>query len=118
MNNVMVHSFKSCINLETFSTLTYFFSLFLSLILTQEGMAAQKAQDQESPLGQAYQKYMDALTLDEPKAIYNFHVGRMLVIQGNFDEAVKRLEVTLNWNPKHQFSRLEFKKLKNILSFM
>lgn len=72
-------------------------------------MAAQKAQDQESPLGQAYQKYMDALTLDEPKAIYNFHVGRMLVIQGNFDEAVKRLEVTLNWNPKHQFSRLEFK---------
>lgn len=75
-------------------------------------MAAQKAQDQESPLGQAYQKYMDALTLDEPKAIYNFHVGRMLVIQGSFDEAVKRLEVTLNWNPKHQFSRLELKKLK------
>lgn len=75
-------------------------------------MAAQKAQDQESPLGQAYQKYMDALTQDEPKAIYNFHVGRMLVIQGNFDEAVKRLEVTLNWNPKHQFSRLELKNKK------
>lgn len=84
--------------------------IFSILDLTQEGMAAQKAQDQESPLGQAYQKYMDALTLDEPKAIYNFHVGRMLVIQGNFDEAVKRLEVTLNWNPKHQFSRLELKK--------
>ncbi|XP_011449083.3 uncharacterized protein [Magallana gigas] len=79
--------------------------LWKSKQASQEGMAAQKAQDQESPLGQAYQKYMDALTLDEPKAIYNFHVGRMLVIQGNFDEAVKRLEVTLNWNPKHQFSR-------------
>lgn len=93
-----------------------FFFLIVSILdLTQEGMAAQKAQDQESPLGQAYQKYMDALTLDEPKAIYNFHVGRMLVIQGNFDEAVKRLEVTLNWNPKHQFSRLELEK--NILFF-
>ncbi|XP_061164365.1 uncharacterized protein LOC133173398 [Saccostrea echinata] len=72
---------------------------------SQEGMAAQKAQDEESSLGQAYLKYMDALTLDEPKAIYNFHVGRMLVIQGNFDDAVKRLEVTLNWNPKHQFAK-------------
>lgn len=78
--------------------------------MSKEGMAAQKAQDQESPLGQAYQKYMDALTLDEPKAIYNFHVGRMLVIQGNFDDAVKRLEVTLNWNPKHQFTRLDITK--------
>jgi hypothetical protein len=68
-------------------------------------MAAQKAQDEESSLGQAYLKYMDALALDEPKAIYNFHVGRMLVIQGNFDDAVKRLEATLNWNPKHQFAK-------------
>ncbi|XP_056020814.1 uncharacterized protein LOC125651820 isoform X2 [Ostrea edulis] len=76
-----------------------------SKMASQEGMAAQKAQDEESSLGQAYLKYMDALTLDEPKAIYNFHVGRMLVIQGNFDDAVKRLEATLNWNPKHQFAK-------------
>ncbi|KAK3098935.1 hypothetical protein FSP39_024434 [Pinctada imbricata] len=72
---------------------------------SQEGLAAQKAQDEESPLGQAYLKYMDALSLDEAKAIYNFHVGRLLVIQGNFDDAVKRLEVTLNWNPSHQLAR-------------
>ncbi|CAG2195510.1 unnamed protein product [Mytilus edulis] len=59
---------------------------------SQEGMAAQKATDEENPLGQAYLKYMDALVIDEAKAVFNFHVGRLLVIQGNFSEAAKRLE--------------------------
>ena len=53
-------------------------------------MAAQKATDETNSLGQAYLKYMDALALDEAKAVYNFHVGRLLVIQGNFNEAFKR----------------------------
>ncbi|XP_060079354.1 uncharacterized protein LOC132558767 [Ylistrum balloti] len=70
-----------------------------------EGAAAQKAEDEESPLGQAYLKYMDALVLDEPKAVYNFHVGRMLVIQGKYTDAISRLEVTLNWNPQYQLAR-------------
>lgn len=68
-------------------------------------MAAQKATDEENPLGQAYLKYMDALVIDEAKAVFNFHVGRLLVIQGNFSEAAKRLEVTLNWNPNYQMGR-------------
>lgn len=68
-------------------------------------MAAQKATDETNSLGQAYLKYMDALALDEAKAVYNFHVGRLLVIQGNFNEAVKRLEITLNWNPQYQMGR-------------
>lgn len=68
-------------------------------------MAAQKATDEKNSLGQAYLKYMDALALDEAKAVYNFHVGRLLVIQGNFNEAVKRLEITLNWNPQYQMGR-------------
>ncbi|XP_076097670.1 uncharacterized protein LOC143067930 isoform X2 [Mytilus galloprovincialis] len=72
---------------------------------SQEGMAAQKATDEENPLGQAYLKYMDALVIDEAKAVFNFHVGRLLVIQGNFSEAAKRLEVTLNWNPNYQMGR-------------
>lgn len=74
-------------------------------ILFQEGAAAQKASDEESPLGQAYLKMMDALVLDEAKALYNFHVGRLLMVQGNYDDAVKRLEVTLGWNPAHQLAR-------------
>ncbi|CAC5388775.1 unnamed protein product [Mytilus coruscus] len=72
---------------------------------SQEGMAAQKATDEENPLGQAYLKYMDALVIDEAKAVFNFHVGRLLVIQGNFSDAAKRLEVTLNWNPNYQMGR-------------
>lgn len=58
---------------------------------------------------------MDVLILDEFKVIYNFYVGRMLVIQGNFDEVVKRLEVIFNWNFKYQFFRLELEK--NIFFF-
>lgn len=68
-------------------------------------MAAQKATDQESPLGQAYQKYLDALALEEPKALHNFHVGRLLVIQGCYDDAIKRLEATLAWNAQHPMAR-------------
>ncbi|XP_074656502.1 uncharacterized protein LOC141909757 [Tubulanus polymorphus] len=72
---------------------------------TQEGAAAQKAADEENPLGQAYLKYMDAMVLDDSKAVYNFHVGRMLVIQGEYDVAVNRLETALAWNPQHESSR-------------
>ncbi|XP_067681719.1 uncharacterized protein [Haliotis asinina] len=73
---------------------------------SQEGAAALKAENDGNPLGQAYMKYMDALTLDDTKAMLNFHVGRLLVVQGNYEDAVKRLEVTLNWNAKHQLARI------------
>lgn len=48
---------------------------------------------------------MDALVADEAKAVYNFHVGRMLVILGNYGDAVSRLENAISWNPKHELSR-------------
>ena len=71
----------------------------------QGGAAAQKAADDETPLGQAFLKYMDALSLDESKAVYHFHVGRMLVTQGNYDQAVKRLEAALGWNANHHMAK-------------
>lgn len=71
----------------------------------KEGAAAHKVEDADNPLGQAYLKYMDALALDESKAAYNFHVGRLLVIQGNYEDAIKRLEATLCWNSNHQLGR-------------
>jgi len=71
----------------------------------QEGAASQKAVDEESPLGQAFLKYMDALACDEAKALFNFHVGRMQVVQGKYEDAVKRLETSLNWNANHPLSR-------------
>ncbi|XP_064623924.1 uncharacterized protein LOC135485620 [Lineus longissimus] len=72
---------------------------------SQEGAAAQKATSDDSPLGQAYLKYLDALVLDDAKAVYSFHVGRFLVVQGEFDEAVKRLETALSWNANFQMAR-------------
>jgi hypothetical protein len=75
------------------------------MFVFQEGAAAHKAEDAGNPLGQAYLKYMDALATDESKAIYNFHVGRLLVTQGNYADAVKRLEAALCWSSNHQPSR-------------
>ncbi|BFZ07436.1 hypothetical protein BsWGS_10476 [Bradybaena similaris] len=74
--------------------------------VSQEGAAAHKAEDNQSPLGQAYQKYLDALCLEESNADYNFHVGRLLVIMGNYDDAIKRLEAALSRNSNHEMARL------------
>ncbi|XP_076442616.1 uncharacterized protein LOC143281313 isoform X2 [Babylonia areolata] len=74
--------------------------------VSQEGAAAHKAEDAGNPLGQAYLKYLDAVALDESKSMYNFHVGRLLVVQGNYPEAVKQLEAALCWNSQHQLSRI------------
>ena len=71
----------------------------------QEGAAAHKAEDAGNPLGQAYLKYLDAMVLNETKGLYNFHVGRLLVTQGNYPAAMKRLEASLCWNPRHHLTR-------------
>ena len=75
------------------------------IILIQEGAAAQKAEDEQSTLGQAFMKYQDALSLDESKAIYHFHVGRLQCIQANYDEAVKRLNSALGWKEDHAMAK-------------
>jgi len=71
----------------------------------QEGAAAQKAAEDTNSLGQAYLKYLDALSCDETKSIYHFHVGRLQVVQGLYDEAVTRLQSALSWNKQHQMAR-------------
>ncbi|XP_025103726.1 uncharacterized protein LOC112569887 isoform X2 [Pomacea canaliculata] len=73
---------------------------------SQEGAVAHKAEDSCNPLGQAYIKYLDALSLEEGVATNNFHVGRLLVMQGNYEDAVKRLEAALCWNQKYQLARI------------
>ena len=75
------------------------------VIRRKEGAAAQKAADDTSPLGQAALKFMDALSMEESKSIFHFHVGRSLVIQGSYEEATKRLEATLGWNEKHDMAK-------------
>ena len=50
-------------------------------------------------------KYLDGLSLDESKANPHFQVGRMLVIQGNYEEAAKRLQIALGWNSQLAMAR-------------
>jgi len=63
------------------------------------------ASDSQSVLGQAFLKYADAMMLDDTKAKYHFHVGRLLVAQGDYSSAVARLETALNWDEQHQLAR-------------
>ena len=72
----------------------------------QGSNVAVMASDSQSVLGQAFLKYADALALDDTKAMYHFHVGRLLVTKGDYSGAVARLETALSCNEQHQLARL------------
>jgi len=69
------------------------------------GNVAPVTAESHSVLVRAYLKYADALVLDDTNAACHFHVGRLLVAQGDYDGAVARLETALNWNSQHQLAR-------------
>lgn len=73
---------------------------------TKEGRLAQKVEDEMSSLGQAYVKYLDALSIDDGKSATHFHLARMLSIRGNYEEAINRFEVALAFNAKLDVARL------------
>ncbi|KAI8486858.1 hypothetical protein Bbelb_353660 [Branchiostoma belcheri] len=72
---------------------------------TQDGKVAQQAEDETNTLGQAYLKFLDALSLDQSNTMYNLHVGRMLLLQGKTTEAQARLQLSVGMNPKNQAAR-------------
>ncbi|XP_066282667.1 uncharacterized protein [Branchiostoma lanceolatum] len=72
---------------------------------TQDGKVAQQAEDETNTLGQAYLKFLDALSLDQSHTMYNLHVGRMLLLQGKVTEAQARLQLSVGMNPKNQAAR-------------
>ncbi|PIK36475.1 hypothetical protein BSL78_26693 [Apostichopus japonicus] len=73
---------------------------------TQDGKAAQAASDQETPLGKACLKYMDALSLQQNNLTYNLHTGRVLLLQGKLAEAIERFQVALSIKPVMAIVRL------------
>ena len=79
--------------------------LMVLCCVLQGGNVALMASDSQSVLGRAFLKYADALTLDDVNAAYQFHVGRLLVAQGDYSSAIARLETALSWNAKHQLAR-------------
>ena len=63
------------------------------------------ASDEEAPLGKAYLKYMDALSLDQNNTLYNIHVGRLLLLQGNAEDAIQRLQLAVGLKPTFILAR-------------
>lgn len=55
--------------------------------------------DEETVLGKAYLKYMDALQLDSGGHKYNLQAGRMLLLQGKAKDALDRLKVAMALKP-------------------
>ena len=64
-----------------------------------QNKTAQLATNEEEPLGKAYLKYLDALANGNDNHVYNLHVGRMLLLQGKPEEAVKHLQVAVGLKP-------------------
>ena len=64
-----------------------------------QNKTAQKATNEEEPLGKAYMKYLDALSNAADNHLYNLHVGRMLLLQNKPEDAVTRLQVAVGLKP-------------------
>jgi hypothetical protein len=64
--------------------------------------------DEETVLGKAYLKYMDALQLDSGGHKYNLQAGRMLLLQGKAKEALERLKVAMAIKPNTAETRLYY----------
>ncbi|XP_033123589.1 uncharacterized protein LOC117122192 [Anneissia japonica] len=72
---------------------------------TKDGKASQAATDQQNPLGQAFLKFQDALSLDQNNALYNIHVGRLLLLQDKPEAALSRLELAVGLKPQMTIAR-------------
>lgn len=64
-----------------------------------------KAADDNNPLGQAYLKYMDALAINPNDHTNNLLVGRMMIEQGNFNDAITRLQQAVGLKPTNAVAR-------------
>ncbi len=57
--------------------------------------------DSKMSLGQAYLKYMDAISTSDmsktTKYLYHFHVGRMFCLRSNYQRAIRHLRFCLKW---------------------
>ncbi|KAM4693126.1 uncharacterized protein O3C94_003849 [Discoglossus pictus] len=62
--------------------------------------------DEENPLTQAFLKYQDALSLNGDNWQYNFHVGRLLLLQKKNKEALLYLQNALALRPASPVTRL------------
>lgn len=67
--------------------------------MPQDGSAA--ARDEESNIHRALLKYLDAWSLEPHSWEFNLHVGRVLLLQGRSQEALRHLRAGLEQQPLH-----------------
>ncbi|XP_075906984.1 uncharacterized protein LOC142904639 isoform X2 [Nelusetta ayraudi] len=73
--------------------------LWLSKQTAKDGSAA--ARDEESNIHRALLKYLDAWTLEPQSWEFNLQVGRLLLLQGRSQEALRHLQAGLEQQPLH-----------------
>lgn len=69
------------------------------MTLFQDGSAAVR--DEESNIHRALMKYLDAWSLVPDSWEFNLHVGRLLLLQGRSQEALRHLQSGLVQEPLH-----------------
>nr|XP_033794691.1 uncharacterized protein LOC117357752 [Geotrypetes seraphini] len=72
----------------------------------QAGKTGAVSLDEESPMAQALLKYLDALFLNPDNWQYNFHVGRLKLLQGENKEALTYLQTSLALRPASPVTRV------------
>ncbi|XP_029449455.1 uncharacterized protein LOC115087006 isoform X2 [Rhinatrema bivittatum] len=72
----------------------------------QAGKTGAISLDEESPVAQAHLKYLDALFLNPDNWQYNFHVGRLKLLQGQNEEALTYLQTSLALRPASPVTRV------------
>ncbi|KAL3319585.1 hypothetical protein Ciccas_001736 [Cichlidogyrus casuarinus] len=99
--------YKSLIANGQSSRADYIQTLFMwkSKQISQEGATAIAVSSHESPLGQAFCQFLEALSLNQSNARANFHVGRLLIMQGEYKSASERLMTCLHYDPSHLEAR-------------
>ena len=57
------------------------------------------------PLGEAFMKYLDVLSLGADNHLYNLHAGRMLPLQNKPEEAFRWMQVAVGLKPTNVEAR-------------
>jgi len=65
------------------------------ILISSLNKTAQLATNEEEPVGKAFMKYLDALSLGADNHLYNLHAGRMLLLQNKPEEAFSCLQVAV-----------------------
>lgn len=86
-------------------SLLYLSLLVLAFISLLQASQGSYSVDSESPLYKARAKLLDAVSSDPTNALSCYQLGRLCLLLGEEDEAVKYLQTALSLKPTHSEAR-------------